>query len=747
MSDAKEFAQHIEGVARMLLGEPNRAMSSKTELRFGTSGSMSIDLQKGTWFDHEAQEGGGTIALVTRCTGHANGAAVDWLRENGFHVEDRRESPAAQQERPRAGERREIEATYDYVDEQGDLLYQVVRWVFVEDGKPVLTKGGKRKKTFSQRRPSCEPGCWVNGLDAGAYMRRGAGQNWARYDADKFKEWKYTERRDFPAGPEPTLYRLPDLLESIAEERTVFLVEGEKKVDALRELGIPATCNTGGSKKWSEDFAEFFKGANVVILPDNDGTGRQHAEMVAKHIAAVASRVRVLDLARHWTEIPEKGDIVDWLAAGGTAGQLFALVQQTPPWAPSFVSAFGAIRFEQLDEPGPEHEYVIDGWYSVADKSVVGGPSKSGKSFFGIHSAMSMARGTDFFGAKVRRRGLVIYQAGEGARGIKKRLRAYRKHFGVPPDEVVPFVLLQSKIDLYSKDGDTAALITEIKTICAMYPQYELVAFFIDTLATATGGADENSGRDMGAVMANVDRINKECGCHVCLVHHMNAGGTKLRGHTSIYANIDQVIFVTRDEATKVRTAVLDKQKDDEDGGRIRFELASVEIGHRRDDGKAITSCVCVEVGERTMMERRTVAAGALIKAKEEPIFRALLTALKTRGVIAPPEAVEVGVPADAIVVHYRDWREAFKLDAAPDAEGEAKSDDAIRKMFERDSGGLVKFGLMGWKRPWLWWTGKSVRGFPETQHRDDYASGQNPDRSWTSSPDGPDDEAPSFFD
>src|SRR6202040_727689 len=97
-----------------------------------------------------------------------------------------------------------------------------------------------------------------------------------------------------------------------------------------------------------------------------------------------------------------------------------------------------------------------------------------------------------------------------------------------------------------------------------------------------------------GTVMANVDRIADAVpGCHVCLVHHMNAGGTKLRGHTSVYAGIDQVILVSKDEDSKIRTALLDKQKDGEDGSEIRFELPSIEIG-RRHDGKPITSCVCL---------------------------------------------------------------------------------------------------------------------------------------------------------
>lgn len=739
MTDASDLARHMEGVARLLLGEPNKAMSSKTELRFGSNGSLSIDIRKGVAADHQSGEGGGVLWLIQRQTGRANGAALDWLRENGFEIEGRQKHQhrAAAPARQQQGERREIEATYDYVSDVGELLYQVVRQVFVDaDGKPVMTRdGSKRKKTFTQRRPAPgEPGVWINALDAGTFMRKGPGANWSRFDEEKFKAWGFTEKRDFDDEPPPVLYRLPEVLEALGEERQVFIVEGEKKVDALWKLGIPATCNAGGSKKWQPAFNAIFRDAAVVVLPDNDDTGRQHASIIAAGLNGIANRVRIVDLADHWPLCPPKGDVVDWLAAGGTAPALFDMVKATPPWAPALVSKFGALAWQHLDDAGPEYEYIIDGWFTLGDKSVIGGPSGSGKSFLAIHAAMSIARGTDFFGCKVRAPGLVVYQAGEGVRGIKKRLRAYRKQFGIPADEAVPFVLLQSKIDLYRADGDTAALITELKAIRAIYG-LPLRAFFIDTLATAQGGADENSGKDMSVVMENIDRINREAGCHVCLVHHMNAAGTKLRGHTSIYANIDQVVFVTRDEVTKVRTAVLGKQKDDEDNAHIRFELASVEVGKRADDGKPITSCVCLQVGEREIMMKRSEAAGYALRGREEPIFKALMAAMRDKPTVPTPEMIAEGVPADVIAIHYNDWRDAYKGVGAPGNDGEAQSDEAIRKMFEREviKGGthLLKHGVMGWSRPWLWWTGKHIRGFPETMPAP-APTGQESDRSWT---------------
>lgn len=78
------------------------------------------------------------------------------------------------------------------------------------------------------------------------------------------------------------LYRLPELLDDIAAERTTFIVEGERKVALLRGWNLPATCNSGGGgSKWPPEFSEHFRDADVVLLPDNDAVGRKHVEDVA----------------------------------------------------------------------------------------------------------------------------------------------------------------------------------------------------------------------------------------------------------------------------------------------------------------------------------------------------------------------------------------------------------------------------------------------------------------------------------
>jgi 5S rRNA maturation endonuclease (ribonuclease M5) len=166
-----------------------------------------------------------------------------------------------------------IIAEYKYVDANGRLLYQVVRL---------------DPKDFRQRRP----------------------------DPKSKGGWTWNLK-----GVQRVLYRLPQVRKAVIGGQTVFVVEGEKDADNLARLGLAATTNPGGAGKWSRDYSEALRGANVVVLPDNDEPGQQHAAKVARSLRGKAASVRVVNLP----DLPPKGDVSDWLAAGGTREQLESL--------------------------------------------------------------------------------------------------------------------------------------------------------------------------------------------------------------------------------------------------------------------------------------------------------------------------------------------------------------------------------------------------------------------------------------
>jgi hypothetical protein len=76
------FTALMEPVARLLLGERNRVLSSKKELRFGTHGSLAINLETATWYDFEANQGGGLLDLIEYRTGIKGRERLDWLRRH-----------------------------------------------------------------------------------------------------------------------------------------------------------------------------------------------------------------------------------------------------------------------------------------------------------------------------------------------------------------------------------------------------------------------------------------------------------------------------------------------------------------------------------------------------------------------------------------------------------------------------------------------------------------------------------------
>jgi hypothetical protein len=129
-------------------------------------------------------------------------------------------------------------------------------------------------------------------------------------------------------GVARVLYRLPEL-QAADTTTVVFIPEGEKDVEALCRLGLVATCNVGGAGKWQPAYSEALRGRQVVILPDHDEAGRKHALLVGRSLEGIAASVKVLELP----DLPEHGDVTDWLGAVGDADQLLALAAEAPFFA------------------------------------------------------------------------------------------------------------------------------------------------------------------------------------------------------------------------------------------------------------------------------------------------------------------------------------------------------------------------------------------------------------------------------
>jgi hypothetical protein len=131
--------------------------------------------------------------------------------------------------------------------------------------------------------------------------------------------------RGKPPGPKIP-YRLPDFARFPGAP--IYIVEGEKDANRLA-TDLLATTASEGAGKWTSDLNEHFRGREVYILPDNDEPGRKHAGDVATHLHGIAAKVVIVTLPG----LPDKGDVSDWLNAGGSLETLGALCLDAPPFA------------------------------------------------------------------------------------------------------------------------------------------------------------------------------------------------------------------------------------------------------------------------------------------------------------------------------------------------------------------------------------------------------------------------------
>ena len=500
---------YIEQVARHYWGEPNSKRGHT--LRWGTHGSKEVDLQKGTWFDFEQNIGGGVTHLVRHNEGSSLASMPDILeRKFGISKQTQKSIEPA----------RFMSKCYDYVDENGEIKYQVLRY---------------EPKTFRQRQPDGNGG-WVYNME----------------------------------GVVPLPYNLPAILKN--KDKPIFIVEGEKCADRLIEMGVLATTSHGGAGKFRSELAQWFEGRDVVIIPDADEAGERHAQVVISQLVGVSKSVRKVDLP----ELQAKQDIVDWLDAGHTKKELAQLVKQSeiiadkPAEVPQDIVAdapdiFPTYNMEFLRNMPPV-EWLVDGLLTRHGFAIAYGEPGSGKSFLAIDIALSVAYGRAWAGKEVRQ-GAVLYIAGEGVGGLGKRVKAWCQSRGVEGD--APFFVLPTAVRFREQDEVEKLM----RTISSFGQQFTLVV--VDTVARALLGGDENSATDAGLFVAACDAIGAHAGCAVWGIHHSGKDATRgMRGSSSLLGAVSTSIRIIKDEET-VNISV-EKQKDAEPIDAMQFEMVEV---------------------------------------------------------------------------------------------------------------------------------------------------------------------------
>jgi hypothetical protein len=376
-----------------------------------------------------------------------------------------------------------IVATYDYTDEAGALLFQVVRF---------------DPKGFRQRRPDGAGG-WIWNLD----------------------------------GVRRVVFRLPRVLEAAKAGGVVFLVEGEKDVLGLERPGLTATTNAGGAGKWGPEYAEALRGCKgVVILPDNDEPGRKHARDAARTLHDAGVPVKVLELPG----LPAKGDVSDWIKTGGTKKQLLELVKAVPRWEPAAGTDGAAPAREDLGsavlvtvadvKPEPV-EWLWRQRVPLAKVTVLDGDPGLGKSTLTLDLAARLSSGAAMPGESEGQEsaGVVLLSGEDGiADTIRPRLEAANADLG----RVVVMTAArdaEGKPRLPSLPDDVPAILSAIRNVGARLLVVDPLMAFL------AGRVDSHRDQDVRGALAQIAEMAADTGAAVLIVRHLN----KSQGGHPIY--------------------------------------------------------------------------------------------------------------------------------------------------------------------------------------------------------------------
>ena len=620
------YATIIGDVAKHYWGQPNAALSRADELRFGSHGSKSVNLEDGVWYDHESSLGGGVIDLIKAHEPDAN--ISQKLQEFGIETSNTKLAS---------------ETIWTYTDEKGTPRYEVIRKI-VPDGKK--------------------------------YFQR-------HYSADGQRHWGM-------AGITALPYKLPQLLQS---SDPIFIAEGEKACDAIIGLGLLASTNHGGAGKWWPTLTPYFKDRAVVILPDNDLAGQRHAQLVACSLNGTASVIKILNLPN----LREKGDVYDWVAAGGTKAQLIDLANAAPFYSTDQVqladipvpsdnpipSRFNLTPWAEL--PEIETQWLIPNILPAGGMAALYGKPGTFKSFIALHVAAMIGSGNHVFGNAVLQ-GDVIYVAGEGGAGLKARRDAVIKAHNIKDPKVY---FLRAQLDLRSNEADREALIAEIAN-----RDLKPVLLIIDTLSRAFAGGNENSSDDMGKFIAHVTTIQLRLNTAVLIVHHTGKDEARgQRGHSSLNGAVDAELEVQKlsepgDEDRRGQITIT-KMKDGEDGLKFQYRLEIVQLGII-DASKTSLAVIPLDEDEAPQQRRKPLTG------HRKTAFEALKQVIAEKGAIRELPKI----PSDRRTVTVSEWRQHFYMLTPSDG---TNNNDTKQKAFKRSAETLTSDRTIGHWGDYAW--------------------------------------------
>jgi hypothetical protein len=403
-------------------------------------------------------------------------------------------------------------------------------------------------------------------------------------------------------------YRLPEVRQAVADNRVIYICEGEKAADALCSLGVVATTSHAGAGGWNPDLNQYFVGANVVIVPDNDIAGWNYAHKIVESLIGTGSTksIRVLDLNLS----NPKEDAYEWVNRYDGSRTLLAQIAKACPvvkspedvWTPQRLMLYVPEDTQDNLSTQTKPRLLVESWDSIKDEPVewlidsiipkkafvaLYAPPASYKSFISLDLAEAIATGRDWMGYRIPKKGAVLYICGEGHGGMGARVKACKIQNKSP--DGANLYIIRAQLNLRSSPEDFAELVNAINALIAEIDEL-LEIIILDTLMRMSGGGfNENSSEDMGAFITQAGKLQELYACALMVIHHSGKDVTKgLRGHSSLLGAVDTELEIQRQDsvinssdASVIGNAILtvSKQKDGADSIQIGIEVVSIVIG------------------------------------------------------------------------------------------------------------------------------------------------------------------------
>lgn len=262
-------------------------------------------------------------------------------------------------------------------------------------------------------------------------------------------------------------------------------------------------------------------------------------------------------------------------------GTIFHLAESFAPKGAAAVSHLTFLTPAEC-EISPSRGYVVKGLMAPGDVGCIFGAPGAGKSLIAPHLGYAVAQGQDAFGMRTKV-GEIFYVAAEDPLGMRGRVTSLKIAHGDAPG----FVLVEGVSDLLSADSpDLSALADAVE-------RRRPALIFIDTLAMAFPGLEENSAEPMGRVISAARSLASH-GAAVVLIHHdTKAEGSTPRGHSLLNGALDFALHVKRDEFGVVR-ATLTKNRNGPCDRDIAFRIDTRSLG-TDEDGDQITAALVDE--------------------------------------------------------------------------------------------------------------------------------------------------------